>query len=367
MRIGAFTRNSCRPAYIRNSVPDYNFHMLSRRSLFSFAAKGAAVITLANIPAYNTFAAESAAPAPLPFGRVAVWGYALREQPSFNATIVKWFQYDQVIPLLEQVTGDPLGTHKNAVWFRTEGGFVHSAWMQPVDNHPNDVLSKDAATAKFWSEVSVPFTEARYSPGSRYYSHRLYYGTVYHVIDVVQDETGASWYRVAEGVDGGGFVKAEHLKPIKPEDMAPISPNAENKRIEVDLPTSILTAYEGDTAVFAAPFASGTRKKGQYTPGGSHRVLYKAPTAHMSGDIGTEDGYDLPGVAFCSFFTAQGVAIHGTYWHYDWGARRSHGCVNVSNDTARWVWRWSNPIAPYESAWYFPKVWNSGTLVNVNY
>ncbi len=341
--------------------------MISRRSLLSLTAKGAGALTLAQIPVYNAFAGTSAVAAPLPFGRVAVWGYALREKPSFDATVVKYFDYDEIIPLLEQVTGDPLGAHKNAVWFRTDGGFVHSAWMQPVDNRPNEVQPKETAKAKFWSEVSVPVSEAHYRPGSTYYSHRLYYGTVYRVIDAVQDDDASWWYRVAEGVNGGGYVKAQHLRRISPEEIAPISPNVENKRIEVDLPTSILTAFEGDTAVFHAPIASGTRKTGQFTPGGEHRILYKAPTAHMSGDLGTEDGYDLPGVAFCSFFTAQGVAIHGTYWHYDWGARRSHGCVNASNDTARWVWRWSNPIAPYESGWYFPKEWNSGTKVIINY
>jgi hypothetical protein len=33
------------------------------------------------------------------------------------------------------------------------------------------------------------------------------------------------------------------------------------------------------------------------------------------------DAYDLPGVPFLTYFTASGVAIHGTYWHNDYGGR----------------------------------------------
>ena len=60
------------------------------------------------------------------------------------------------------------------------------------------------------------------------------------------------------------------------------------------------------------------------------------------------DHYDLPGVAFPSYFTASGIAVHGTYWHNDYGRPRSHGCVNVSNDAAQFVFRWSTPAVPYD-------------------
>ena len=37
----------------------------------------------------------------------------------------------------------------------------------------------------------------------------------------------------------------------------------------------------------------------------------------------------LPGVPFCTYFTQSGAAVHGAYWHNDFGHPRSHGCVNV--------------------------------------
>ena len=48
-----------------------------------------------------------------------------------------------------------------------------------------------------------------------------------------------------------------------------------------------------------------------------------------------------------TFFTYDGVAIHGTYWHNDFGARRSHGCVNVPIEVAKFVYLWTEPVAPY--------------------
>jgi hypothetical protein len=61
-----------------------------------------------------------------------------------------------------------------------------------------------------------------------------------------------------------------------------------------------------------------------------------------------EDRYDLPGIAFPTYFTESGVAIHGTYWHNDYGLRRSHGCINVPCEAARFIYRWTHPIGGYE-------------------
>ncbi len=66
------------------------------------------------------------------------------------------------------------------------------------------------------------------------------------------------------------------------------------------------------------------------------------------GTEGEDDYFDLPGVPWNIFFTYSGIAIHGTYWHNDYGIERSHGCVNVSPEAAKWIYRWTDPVAPYE-------------------
>jgi len=72
------------------------------------------------------------------------------------------------------------------------------------------------------------------------------------------------------------------------------------------------------------------------------------PLRHMGNGNLTSDieAYELPGVPWVCFFHITGVAIHGTYWHTDFGRPRSHGCVNVPTEDAQWIYRWSFPIAP---------------------
>jgi len=83
-------------------------------------------------------------------------------------------------------------------------------------------------------------------------------------------------------------------------------------------------------------------------------VLLKQPSRHMSnipypgGPEPAGDIFDLPGIPWNTFFAMSGTAIHGTYWHNDFGIRRSHGCINVSCEAARWVYRWVHPIGGYE-------------------
>jgi lipoprotein-anchoring transpeptidase ErfK/SrfK len=94
------------------------------------------------------------------------------------------------------------------------------------------------------------------------------------------------------------------------------------------------------------------------------------PNKHMGSVSGNPDaigGFSLPGVPWTSFFISPGgYALHGTYWHNNFGIQMSHGCINMKNDDAKWLFRWSTPVfkTPIES----PKDWErrgNGTLVEV--
>jgi lipoprotein-anchoring transpeptidase ErfK/SrfK len=58
--------------------------------------------------------------------------------------------------------------------------------------------------------------------------------------------------------------------------------------------------------------------------------------------------FDLPGVPWCTYITENGVALHGTYWHNDFGTPKSHGCVNTLPEDAKWIFRWGQPTVPYD-------------------
>jgi hypothetical protein len=118
------------------------------------------------------------------------------------------------------------------------------------------------------------------------------------------------------------------------------SPGLWSRRIEVNLTTQWLTAYEDDTPVFQAPVA--TARDGFVTPTGSFAIYRKTPKRTMAGALGGERWY-VPNVPWVQYVVG-GVALHGTYWHDKWGTgfRLSHGCINLNIDDAQWLYDWAS-------------------------
>jgi hypothetical protein len=40
------------------------------------------------------------------------------------------------------------------------------------------------------------------------------------------------------------------------------------------------------------------------------------------------------------------MALHGAYWHNNFGTPMSHGCVNLRNEDAKWLYDWTDPVVP---------------------
>ena len=271
---------------------------------------------------------------------------------------------DAVLTLSGQLAGEAIWPH-NDIWYAlADGGYIYSPLVQPVRealNEPETVL----AAGRFWGEITMPHTDARWTPDAAARSGgRLYYSAVFEVIDAKQAADKTWWYQLEHGVSHspGPWIMAAHLRRFDPvADLAPISPAVQDKRIEVNIAAQTMTAFESGRPVLYSRVASG--RGSNFTPRGSYKVFRKAPGQRMIGGEGS-DYYDLPGVPFPTYFTARGIALHGTYWHNDFGTVRSHGCVNVPSEVARWIWRWTTPVAPLEAAdIYFRGV--SGTPVTV--
>ena len=57
-----------------------------------------------------------------------------------------------------------------------------------------------------------------------------------------------------------------------------------------------------------------------------------------------------PAFPGCLSSPPTGVAFHGTYWHNDFGRPKSHGCINMHSQEAKWLYRWTLPVvAPDEN------------------
>ena len=110
------------------------------------------------------------------------------------------------------------------------------------------------------------------------------------------------------------------------------------KAIVVSISHQMLWAYKGDDVVLSSYVSTG--RTGFETPLGSFAVLSKLPSQTMEGVIGGEY-YNVPDVPSVLYFTNSGHALHGTYWHNNFGTPMSHGCVNLPLDVAAWLYDWA--------------------------
>jgi lipoprotein-anchoring transpeptidase ErfK/SrfK len=111
------------------------------------------------------------------------------------------------------------------------------------------------------------------------------------------------------------------------------------KWIEINLSKQTMTAYENATSVLHVLISSGIPMFP--TPTGTYHILGKVASTEMKGDLGTPYAYDLPNVQWVSWWKSGGYAIHGTYWHHNFGHVMSHGCINATNADALFIYNWA--------------------------
>lgn len=117
----------------------------------------------------------------------------------------------------------------------------------------------------------------------------------------------------------------------------------QEKWIEVSIAQQMLRAWEGNNIVMEFAISSG---RWFPTPKGTYNIWYKTRSQTMKGgskDLGTY--YNLPNVPHNMFFY-KGFAVHGAYWHSNFGTPMSHGCVNAPLDKVATLFDWTGPVVP---------------------
>lgn len=305
--------------------------------------------------------------------RVAYHDYPyvkVRARPDVDSPEVGVLYADDVVPWLREVVGK-ISYNPTQRWVETPNGYVWSPLLQPVKNIPNAPVSsiKETSTGTgMWVEVTVPYVDITLE-GNVAYEYwtnkhlrennplRLYYGQVIWVDDMRTDENGQVFYRLNEQRDLDIFWgPATAFRPMTEEELAPISPEVENKRIDVNINRQSVSCFEDDREVFFCRASTGNPaiaealgEEGSETatpPGLWHRIWRKSVSAHMGG--GDErGGWDTPAIGYATYFVGTGVAFHSTFWHNGFGEKWSHGCVNVSPENAKWIFCWTTPYVPY--------------------
>ncbi len=129
----------------------------------------------------------------------------------------------------------------------------------------------------------------------------------------------------------GGTAPSE--PPASPPVADPGPGTGGGKWLGVNLSQQTITAYVGQTPVRTAIVSTGL--PGTPTVVGTFSVYVKYLATPMSGP-----GYYLPNVPHTMYFY-RGYAIHGAYWHNNFGTPMSHGCVNLSLPDAEWFYNWT--------------------------
>ena len=284
-------------------------------------------------------------------GRVTeriLWSH---DEPNPKAGRKKLYWRDLILSITNSTTSDDDKAF-NRVWYEiAEGGYIYSGSVQLVRTLLNE--AQTISLKGVLGEVSVPYTDAHLEPDANSdVLYRLYYETVHWVkASAIHAGDGHIWYALLDDkFDQLYYVPAEHIRLIPDAELAPLSPEVadRDKRVEVHLRDQVVLAYERNNVVFATRASTGMkRQSGSYTtPDGEFITFHKRPTRHMAaGDIAAS-GFDLPGVPWVLYLTQSGISFHGTYWHNDFGRPRSHGCINLTPQAAKWLYRWTLPTVP---------------------
>ena len=197
----------------------------------------------------------------------------------------------------------------------------------------------------------------RSGPGEQYPLVReLRNGVVLKVASTTQ-AGGRTWYQIGfdgsirypERITGPWYVAADYVRMFQNvgelETVAGLNASS-TKRIIIERGKELLTAYDGDTLFMQEPISTGLDLTP--TPRGTFWIYKKVPSSYMQGPLpGISDQYyDLPGVPWDLYFTYQGGAIHGAYWHNHFGQPWSHGCVNLPTNQAKKLYEWAELGTP---------------------
>ena len=317
---------------------------LSRRDFLKLAGYGMLGLSLPDLPRSlftQTYYSDLQ-------GRVIEKSLWMFDEPSLSSNRVEMFWRDLVIPLTGAAISEDANAH-NRVWYEVDGkGFVYSGAVQPVSTVLNQPVSEVPPNGVL-GEITVPFTDAHEEPdAATKVAHRLYYETVHWITKTTVGADGETWYRLLDDKwDLYYYIPGRYMRIIPGDELTPLSPEIpeEEKLIRVNLPQQLVLAYEGSRLVFAARVSTGGQfRDGRWTtPQGQFITSYKRPTRHMAaGDIAS-NGFDLPGVPWVLYITESGISFHGTYWHNDYGRPRSHGCINMTPQASKWLYRWTLP------------------------
>lgn len=153
------------------------------------------------------------------------------------------------------------------------------------------------------------------------------------------------------------WLRKDDVRITTPGPMpANLEPN--ERWLDINLSTQTAILFVGTAPVYATLVSTGktnSRKELDHsTPTGEWRVREKHITATMDGD-GTAAGdmpYSIEAVPYVMYFH-RSYAVHGAFWHENYGSKMSHGCINMAPLDAKYIFFHTDPEVPqgWQGAW----------------
>ena len=262
---------------------------------------------------------------------------------------------DDILHLYQTVESKD-GPGYNPLWHRVWGGYVHSGFVQPVRNQLNPIQTSFPSVGQLM-ELSIPFSQSyRIRQNGKWEAfYKLYYSSTHFAFETVEGPDGEPFYKINNALlNLSYYIRAIHMRTVEESELTPINSqiSPKDKRIEISIDFQSLRAFERDELVRDMYVSTGLPTTSNNpdllpsdTPKGKHIIRNKRPSVHMGdGTLRSDaEAYELPGVPWVSYFAMEGYAIHGTYWHNNFGVTMSHGCINMRPEDAKWVYRWCSP------------------------
>jgi hypothetical protein len=161
---------------------------------------------------------------------------------------------------------------------------------------------------------------------------------------------GASgtWYRIDGGRYAGAWVHnslVSKIQPAKSNTTAPAAGSPAGPWIVVERSAASLTLVGGDGQPMFTTYVSLGRA-GVITPTGQYSTMgkYRADEMTSASVDNPDHQYDLPNVPYTQYYKEGGYAIHGTYWHDEFGSVQSQGCINVTWTDGAYLFSQTVPV-----------------------
>ena len=148
------------------------------------------------------------------------------------------------------------------------------------------------------------------------------------------------WYRIDGGRYAGARVysgRTNRLPAPQPNTTAP-GESTTGRWLVVDRKASTLTLVQDGQPEFTTYVALG--RAGVDTPSGQYQMVNRLQFDDMRSDRNptADRSYALPSVPHVQYFSKEGDAVHGTYWHDKFGTQESQGCINLTMTDAAYLY-----------------------------